>query len=718
MTSWILAAITLALAAALAVRLGGRGDPREQETIERLGTGGLAMLPGALLVYLSFNAGGFFVGTTAPVAVALLVILATRVVVSEGPFAGLSRALALAAGALVLYALWTLLSATWSHAPARALIEFDRVLLYVAAIALFGSVPRDPSRIRWMVRSLALGMLVVCTAALVSRLLPELWPTAPNIVNNRLSYPITYWNALGIVVALGLVFSLHIASSRSEPRVASVLAAAASPLFGTALYFTFSRGAIIAAAIGLLAYVVLARSRGLLGGLLATAPATAIALVVAYRADRLASVDATGPAAVAQGHGVALALALGAGVAALVRLALFPADARVARVRLPVEARRPVLASAAVLSVATAVAVTVAADIPGFVGVQLDRFVNSPTVGGGPDLRARLTDPSSSVRIATWRLASRGFANARFKGHGAGTYELKWARERPPDVTQPVIDAHSLYLESLHELGVIGLGLLAVAIVTILAGFAIRLRGQNGTVYAGLLAAALAWAVHAGVDWDWEMPATGLWLFAVGGAALAARARSRHRGAPLRLVIRAVTAVAILALTVVPVLLATSQADIERGTQALELGDCGTAIREANAARSALDLRPEPYEIIGYCQAAQGAPGPAVSAMRAAVERDPDNWEAHYGLALAQAAGGVNPRPAAATALRLNPLAWLPDEATALFAVSSPGAWKMRAERAHLFVSPRGLLPSFGRLRGEPARAASESAASATPAGR
>ena len=93
------------------------------------------------------------------------------------------------------------------------------------------------------------------------------------------------------------------------PRVTRVLGAAAIPLLATTLYFTFSRGAILAGAIGTVAYLVVARPRGTVSGLAAAVPATAIVLVVAYHADLLATQSPTIPAAVSQGHRVAWVLA-------------------------------------------------------------------------------------------------------------------------------------------------------------------------------------------------------------------------------------------------------------------------------------------------------------------------------------------------------------------------------------------------------------------------
>src|ERR1700675_392738 len=96
---------------------------RSTRALDRLSSWGLILLPGVLLIFLSFNAGGFFPGTPALVAVVLLLLLASRIILVPQPFAGFSPALAVAAGALSLYAVWTLLSASWSDSTWRALVD-------------------------------------------------------------------------------------------------------------------------------------------------------------------------------------------------------------------------------------------------------------------------------------------------------------------------------------------------------------------------------------------------------------------------------------------------------------------------------------------------------------------------------------------------------------------------------------------------------------------
>ena len=89
-------------------------------------------------------------------------------------------------------------------------------------------------------------MLAICAYAFVSRVLPELLPTTPAFATPRLANPITYWNALGMVGALGVILCLHLACSQDEPAVVRALAAAALPVLACTVYLTLSRGAMVA----------------------------------------------------------------------------------------------------------------------------------------------------------------------------------------------------------------------------------------------------------------------------------------------------------------------------------------------------------------------------------------------------------------------------------------------------------------------------------------
>jgi O-antigen ligase len=90
-----------------------------------------------------------------------------------------------------------------------------------------------------------------------------------------------------------------------------------------------------------------------------------------------------------------------------------------------------------------------------------------------------------------------------------------------------VADAHSLYVETAGELGLIGL----VALGMLIAGIVIsasRCMRADPALAAGALAAFVAWAVHAGLDWLWEMPAVSLVALAL-AALLVAQAEAVPR---------------------------------------------------------------------------------------------------------------------------------------------------------------------------------------------
>lgn len=138
-----------------------------------------ALIPGVLMVIMSFRAGGYFPGATAVAAIAIAAALALHVAFSKRPFAGLRLPYVLGASALGLFALMTLVSGLWSRAPARAIVEYDRGLLYALLFVLLGAWGRKARSMRWMIRGIAAAAFAVCLCGLVTRLLPDVWAIAP-----------------------------------------------------------------------------------------------------------------------------------------------------------------------------------------------------------------------------------------------------------------------------------------------------------------------------------------------------------------------------------------------------------------------------------------------------------------------------------------------------------------------------------------------------------
>ena len=510
-------------------RQGGLGKRGEQ-----LARGALMLLPGALVVFMGFNAGGNFPIAPALAAIVLVQILLLRIIYAREPFEGVARTTLVAIAALALYGGLTLLSALWSQSLGRALIELDRTWLYLVVLLLFGSVRPRGSELSLLVKGLAVGAAIVCLAGLVSRLLPDVWHTAPDVSNERLSFPVTYWNALGLLAVIGVLLAFHLTSSLAERRLVRVLAAALVPLLAATLFFTFSRGAMAAGAVGLLVYALVGRPRGLLSGSIACAPTTGIVVVFAYHANLLDTINPTTPGAVAQGHRVALVAGICALAGAAVRLALAVRVDPWLR-RAPARAPRLSRTSKRALIVCAACAAALAllvAGAPHAVSHEWQRFASGATPHGNHgDFRERLADPANNGRTDLWRVALHGFAASPVHGAGAGLYETIWDAHRPTSMN--VVDAHSLYLQAAAELGAPGLLLVFALVGAVLVGLALRARGPQRSLYGVLLAVGVVWALHAGVDWDWEMPVVTLVFFTIAGVALGARrAREKRRWVP------------------------------------------------------------------------------------------------------------------------------------------------------------------------------------------
>jgi cell division protein ZapA (FtsZ GTPase activity inhibitor) len=362
--------------------------------------------------------------------------------------------------------------------------------------------------------------------------------------------------------------------------------------------------------------------------------------------------------------------------AAALRYAARPLDRRVERIEFPREARL-VLAAAVVVALLVGAAL---ANAPRRISDARATFTQGQYMKYSDDLRTRLTSAVDNGRIDNWRIALEGFEAHPFRGTGAGTYRLTWDRERPAPPVK-VNDGHSLYLETMSEMGVVGLVAVLTVLGTILIGGVLRLGGPERHAHGAFVAAGTMLAIHAGIDWDWEMPAVTAWFFAVGGAALAGRASKRRlqamgdRG-------RVPIAAALLVVAVTPALLMLSQYKLQAAARSFDKGSCRSATKDAVSSINVLGNRPQAYQIVGYCDIDAGRAQEAVASFRKAVEQEPGSWEYHFGLAIAQGFAGSDPRAELAEAARLNPKEELVLEGQkALAGKSTPEEWLAAAKQ-------------------------------------
>jgi tetratricopeptide (TPR) repeat protein len=252
-----------------------------------------------------------------------------------------------------------------------------------------------------------------------------------------------------------------------------------------------------------------------------------------------------------------------------------------------------------------------------------------------------------SERERYWRVALAQAAEAPLHGTGAGTFERAWLRDRPVPVLAR--DAHGLYVETAGELGLVGLVLLLALLAVPLAAAA----GARGDRFAAAGAAAYAaFLVHAGVDWQWELPAVTVAGISCGLVPVLA---ARRRGA---LVLAGRPRAAAVAATVVLGLLAfaalVAQSALAEGEEALRAGRPEAAERLARRAESLFRWSSEPPRLEGEARAAAGRPADAGESFRRALARDrsdPELWRA-----LARVAEGEERRRALERAALLDPL--------------------------------------------------------------
>lgn len=154
---------------------------------------------------------------------------------------------------------------------------------------------------------------------------------------------------------------------------------------------------------------------------------------------------------------------------------------------------------------AAAVGVVVAAGI-----AFRRRAIACAAVGVGvAALVALLALPAAAPadRAAYWSSAHHIIGAHPLLGTGAGTFAIVYHGAVPGH------DAHSLYLQALAELGPIGL-LLVVALFGL--ALVVAVRRNLAAPAAGLAVYALA----AGVDWDWQLPAVTVAALALVAAAV------------------------------------------------------------------------------------------------------------------------------------------------------------------------------------------------------
>jgi O-Antigen ligase len=598
------------------------------------------VLPFVVVVGVASASGGFNATSFGWTALAFAWIVIVTVVLTRPMWGFFDAAWLTAAAAMCLY---TFFSAAWSGSVGTAVNNGQRSLEYLTAVAAALLLARRGRLSLWL-GGLALGAAAVSVYSLATRLFPDRLGVFNANADYRLFVPIGYWNALGIFAAIAALLAFGVVVA-GRGRVLSVLTATALVPLTATLYFTFSRGADLGLVFGLGAVFGLSPQRlRMLGGLVVLAPIPAAGVLLASRASALTHQSVAVSTAAPAGHRLALELALLA-VAQSVVAAIYVV--RLSRASVGEATRRAVGAAAiAVVLVALFTAFAVYGSPPTLVRHAYGSFDSTPT--RSTDLNSRLFSLSSNARAVLWRSAFDDFKAHPVVGSGAGGFGRWWLAHRSTVLF--VEDAHNLYLQTLAEGGIIGATLLGAFLGLPLIA---AIRARRHPLVAPAFGAYAAFLVHAGVDWDWQVPAvTLLALFAGAAIIAAARAGQSDQGPRVlwRLTIGGLSALAV-AVAFVGLIGNIALAKAERGVLN---GFDREATIDAEKAHRWAPWSSEPLRALGESRILAGHTRAGLLALRQSAAKDPGDWLAWYDIAVVTS--GAEHRLALSRARALNPL--------------------------------------------------------------
>jgi UDP-GlcNAc:undecaprenyl-phosphate GlcNAc-1-phosphate transferase len=486
-----------------------RAGPRARPELVLLAVIGLA-------VGVSPFFGAFYAQTLwAPIGLGVLALV-TAVAIAMG--APLARAAVVAVGALAALGALALLSSSWADSATNAVVAGNRYLVYAAFLALVLMLVRDARGAMTLLGAFAVGALAVACADLARMFSGDIGRL---FVGGRLNEPLGYINGQGSFFLLAAWPCIALAEQRRYRWLAGLALAAATLLLGLA-FMAQSRGVVLAATVSLVAAVALAPGRRrrvaaaalIAAGLGAAAPD----LIHVFNSARLltgvpdqAALDAARTLALAS---AAVGLAWW-GALELERNLRTRGEQVIHRLRVAATAGVAIVAVAAL-----GVSLVNAGRIARGLQHQYSAFVHLEPTRGEKSSTGRLASGGGN-RYDYWRVAANTWAGDPAAGVGAGNFAQPYYRERR--TTEAIMQPHSIELQTLAELGLIGgalLGALLGALVVALRHQRDRARASD--VERGLLVASggilAAWTAHSSVDWMHLIPgvsAAALIVFAV-----------------------------------------------------------------------------------------------------------------------------------------------------------------------------------------------------------
>lgn len=638
-----------------------------------------------MLVWWTAREGGYLPTTWLPSALLVLALLVASAWGIGLDRLRLSRAGAVALGALAAYAAWSYLSIAWAASPGDALDGSNRTLLYLLLFALFALLPWRAWGATAVLTLFALGVGAI---AIVTLIRLGAAGTVPSLFGDgRLKTPLGYANANAAMFLIETVLAVALAARRElPPALRALLLACASAALSLSL-LAQSRGWLFA--LPVVVAIAFALVPGRLRLALWSLPVAAAGLLTlsplldVFRLTDAAATPAAATAALADAAGSASGAALlaVAGVFAA-GLALALLDRRVAVPAAVARHADRVAAVLAVVALAGGVAVALVAT-DGRPDRELADYWDRSHGYQRTEAGTSRFGAVGSNRPDFWEVSWDAFLAHPVGGLGQDNWGDYYLRERTSD-EQPRW-THSLELRLLAHTGAVGLLLFAAFLVAVAAaalhgrrrpapadrdgpappaaaapaapGPAAAMpadapaRPADGpapppvhAVAAIALLPLVVWLAHGSVDWFWEIPALSGPAFAFAGMAVAlpavaaadAAVEPPPRSRPLTAAAGAAGAVLAAVALAFPYL-------AERYTTAAARGwheHPGKALARLDRAADLNPLSARADMTAGVIALELDDPRLARQRFDRALERDPDDWFAHFGRGLAESALG------------------------------------------------------------------------------
>lgn len=489
----------------------GKSPPEKGRAADRSLTIFKSLVLAALMTvtfYGMLDRGLFGVERWLPVAVSILGLLFIALFITHY-FADMPRIAWVLVGFLAVLVAVKGLSLSWSISRTDTVQELLRSSMYLATFILAAASLSSRRLVGPFIDGMCLIAGAVAGYGVLQKTNPVEYPAnTPEGV--RVGSTLEYGNTVAVVLGIGIALALGRITQLKNPIVRGLYAALILVL-GAILYFTFSRGGMLALGIGLVVLFVVGGSRLQLfmNLLLVCAP-------LAWLAWRAQDLDtffryvSEESLLAADGRAFRTDLIIAVFAAFLIQVGY---AVLVERYELIPTVRRYLGA--------TAIAVVVVG--VGFLGYLV---VSQQVEKGGlfgafatgiekPDkANERLTSLSSNSRSKYWGVAWEEWKKYPLTGTGAGTFHYTWLENRPGFGGAKQV--HNVYLEQGTETGIVAFLALtgfAILLVGYVARAAWRASGERKVLLAGLTGAIVVYLVSSALEWHWYIPPSTIYFF-------------------------------------------------------------------------------------------------------------------------------------------------------------------------------------------------------------